>query len=55
MSVACIKILREEIERTKGNQPDIHCAHDLLDALEARIAHRIETELVEIPEEVFSS
>lgn len=50
MSVAAIKIVREEIERRKSNQPDIHCAHDMLDTLEARIVDRIKKELVEIPE-----
>jgi hypothetical protein len=50
MSVAAINIVREEIARRKNNQPNIHCAHDMLDTLEARIVDRIEKELVEIPE-----
>ena len=51
MSVAAINIVREEIARRKSNIDDIHCAHDMLDTLEARIVDRISKELVEIPEE----
>ncbi len=51
MSLAAIEIVREEIERRKSNMDNIHCAHDMLDTLEARIVDRISKELVEIPEE----
>lgn len=53
MSVAAINIVREEIQRRKDNQPDVHCAHDMLDTLEARIVDRIETELVEMEPDAF--
>ena len=50
MSVAAIKIVQEEVARRKGNMDNIHCSHDMLDTLEARIVDRISKELVEIPE-----
>jgi hypothetical protein len=52
MSVAAIKIVQEEIARRKSNMDNIHCAHDMLDTLEARIVDRIEKELVEIPDDL---
>lgn len=47
MSTKAIKIVEEEISRRKENQPNIHCANDLLDTLQARIVHRIKTECEE--------
>lgn len=51
MSLAAVKIVKEEFKRRRDSIPDIHCAHDRLNTLEALICERIMVETVEIPEE----
>jgi hypothetical protein len=53
MSVQAIKIVQEEFQKRRDAVPDIHSAHAQLSTLEGRIVRRIETELVELPEDEY--